>query len=138
MQKKPVKLGALLLILLIMNGCATFVERKPEDVVRQRAEERWAALIDGRLETAYTYETPEYKELYTFSEFRKKIRGVGSWQKVSIENITCEENKCGVTVRIHVRMRPSLGFEVIETNGLAKENWIYHGASGQWHHVSDN
>jgi hypothetical protein len=70
------------LILLIISGCALFVEDNPEEIVGQRVNERWDALIEGRLEKAYSFETPEYRELYTFMDYRKTIRGVGSWQKV--------------------------------------------------------
>ena len=127
----------LVLCLMIVAGCASLVEHKPEDAVKQRGAERWAALIEGKLETAYSFETPEYREVYTFSAFRKKVRGVGVWQKATIDEVTCEVEKCSVTVRVYVNMKFGLAFEKIETDGQITENWIQ-GTNGQWYHVSDH
>jgi hypothetical protein len=137
-QYQPVKKrGLLFLVLLGMNGCATFVEREPEEVVRQRINERWSALIDGRLETAYTYETPEYRELYTFAKFRKKINGVGVWRKVEIERLSCELKKCVATVLIHVTIKFGVGFDSVESSGRSEEHWVQSSETGQWFHVSN-
>lgn len=111
-------------------------QQKPEEAVRQKSTERWQALIEGRLETAYEYETPEYRELYSLTDFKKKTRGVGIWQKVDVENVTCETEKCDVTVRIYVKMKFGSGSKKTETNGQATENWILH-TTGRWYHVSD-
>lgn len=135
--KQVVRVGLLILISLAINACATFMEQKPEESVSQRVNDRWAALIDGRLETAYTYETPEYQELYSFVDFRKKFKGVGVWQKVEIEKVECEQKKCSVDVRVYVRIKPGLGFDYVETNGQATEKWLQHSTTGKWHHISD-
>ncbi len=137
MQYQPVKWGVILLVLLGMNGCATFVEREPEEVVRQRINERWSALIDGRLETAYTYETPEYRELYPFTTFRKKMNGVGVWRKVDIDKLSCELEKCVATVRIHVTIKFGMGFDSVESSGRSEEYWVQSSKTGQWFHVSN-
>lgn len=137
MHSKIVKWGMLFFVLLVVSGCATFAESKPEDAVRERVAERWLALIDGRLETAYTYETPEYQKLKSFADFRKTIKGVGVWQKVDLEKVVCDIKKCSVDVRVYVKMKPGLGFDYVETNGQATEKWIQHSTTGKWHHVSD-
>ena len=136
MENKDVKWGAVFLILLVVNGCALLAERKPEEVVRQRSMDRWSALVDGKLETAYTYESPEYRELYAFSDFRKKIRGVGVWKKVDIENVECKDESCNVTTRIYIEMKAGMGFGNVKTDGPATEHWMRH-TTGQWYHVSD-
>jgi len=135
--KQVVRVGLLILTSLAINACATFMEQKPAESVSQRVNDRWAALIDGRLETAYTYETPEYQELYSFVDFRKKFKGVGVWQKVEIEKVECEQKKCSVDIRIYVKIKPGLGFDYVETNGQATEKWLQHSTTGKWHHISD-
>ncbi|NOQ14326.1 MAG: hypothetical protein GQ583_07615 [Methyloprofundus sp.] len=120
-----------------MSGCAEFTASNPEEVVGQRVNERWAALIEGRLETAYSYETPEYRELYSFADYRKTIKGVGSWKKMEVEHIDCAEKKCIANIVIHVRINIGMGFGVVESNARAKENWMHHSTSGQWYHISD-
>ena len=138
MYLKPIRWGLLSLILFIISGCALFVEQNPEQIVHQRVNERWAALIEGRLEKAYSFETPEYRELYSFPDYRKKIRGVGSWQKIEIENIECSDNKCIANIIIYVNITIGMGFEAVESDARAKENWIHHSTSGQWYHISDH
>jgi len=135
MYERTVKL-LFILALLSLNACAMF-QQKPEESVRQRINERWALLIEGRLESAYLYETPEYRELNAFSVFRQKYGSTGVWKKADIEKIHCLENKCSAQVRIYVKVKPGLGFDYVETNGLAKENWLRHSATGQWFHLSE-
>lgn len=137
MYLKPIRWGLLSLILFI-SGCASFVERSPEEIVRQRVNERWAALIEGRLETAYAYETPEYRELYSFPDFRDTIHGVGSWRKTEVEDVVCEDDKCVASVVIYATIKLGMGFEAVESDARAKENWIHHSTSGQWYHISDH
>jgi hypothetical protein len=134
---KPIRWGLLSLILLIISGCALFVEDNPEEIVGQRVNERWDALIEGRLEKAYSFETPEYRELYTFMDYRKTIRGVGSWQKVEIDDVECSDNKCIANIVIYVNINVGMGFGVVKSNTRAKENWIRQSTSGQWYHISD-
>lgn len=137
MYLKPIRWGLLSLILLIISGCALFVEDNPEEIVGQRVNERWDALIEGRLEKAYSFETPEYRELYTFMDYRKTIRGVGSWQKVEIDDVECSDNKCIANIVIYVNTNVGMGFGVVKSNTRAKENWIRQSTSGQWYHISD-
>jgi hypothetical protein len=121
----------------MISACATLMGQKPEEAVSQRVYDRWAALIEGKLETAYTYETPEYRELHSFVDFRKKFKGVGVWQKVDVEKVECEQKKCSVDVRIYVKIKPGLGFDYVETNGQATEKWLQHSMTGKWYHISD-
>lgn len=134
---KPISWG-LLLLMLFISGCASLVERNPEEIVRQRVKERWAALIEGRLETAYTYETPEYRELYSFPDYRSTIHGVGSWREIEIEGVGCVVDKCVANIVIYATIQLGMGFEAVESDARAKENWIHHSTSGQWYHISDH
>ncbi len=135
--KQVARLGLVALISFMISACATFMGQKPEDAVSQRVYDRWAALIDGKLETAYTYETPEYQELHPYVEFRKQFKGVGVWQKVDVEKVECEQKKCSVDVRVYVKIKPGLGFDYVETNGQATEKWLQHSTTGKWYHISD-
>ena len=137
MQRKLAIWGLLILILHVIGGCATLAQRTPEEIVRERVNERWSALIEGQLETAYNFETQEYRELYTFIEYRNKIRGVGAWQKIEVVSVECEEKKCVAVVRIYVRMPIGLGFDNVGTSGQVNENWLLQSTTGRWNHVSD-
>ncbi len=137
MIKQPLTWG-LLSFILFLGGCAEFVASNPEETVRQRVSERWAALIDGRLETAYSFESPEYRELYSFADYRDTIHGVGSWRKVDVEYIECVEEKCIASIVIYATIKLGMGFEAVESDTRAKENWIHHSTSNKWYHISDH
>lgn len=137
MDLKAIRWGLLSLLLLIISGCALFVEDNPEKIVSQRVNERWDALIEGRLERAYAFETPEYRELYSFMDYRNTIHGVGSWRKVQIDDVVCEDDKCVASIVIYARIDLGMGFEAVESDARAKESWIHHSTSGQWYHISD-
>ena len=136
MIRQPIRWGLLSLVLMI-GGCAELVPINPQEVVRQRVNERWKALIEGRLETAYSYETPEYRELYSFMDYKDTIHGVGSWKKVDIEDIECAEEKCVASIIIYAKIHLGMGFEDVESDARAKENWMHHSTAGQWYHISD-
>ncbi len=123
-------------MLFVINGCASYIERNPEEVVTQRVNERWSALIEGRLESAYTYETPEYREIYPFSEYRLTIQGVGAWRKVEVEGVECVDNKCVASIVIYATITLGKGFDAVESNAPVKENWVRDSTSEQWYHIS--
>jgi len=137
-KKQLVMWGLLSLIVFVMGGCAEFVKKSPEEVVHQRVNERWKALIEGRVEKAYGYETPEYRELYALVDYSKTVHGVGSWKKVDIEKIECVQDKCVASIIIYATIKLGMGFEAVESDARAKENWIHHSTSGQWYHISDH
>lgn len=130
--------ASLVFILLIVQGCAQISVNSPEEIVRQRLSDRWVALIAGQLETAYRFETPEYRDLYSFSDYRRTIHGVGSWKKMDVEYIDCIEDKCIANIKIYATIKIGMGFEAVESDARAKENWIHHSTSGQWYHISDH
>ncbi|NOQ64642.1 MAG: hypothetical protein GQ582_09040 [Methyloprofundus sp.] len=138
MIKQPVIWGLFSLIIFTMGGCAEYVAPHPEEIVGQRVKDRWLALIEGRLETAYEYESPEYKELYPFADYRKTIHGVGKWQKTEVEDVECIKEKCVASIKIYAKIQLGMGFEAVESDARAKENWIHHSTSGQWYHISDH
>ena len=129
----------LVFVMLQVAGCTNNVEQEvsAESRVKTRAAERWQALIDGRLETAYTYEAPEYREVYTYKQFARKFHGGGFWTKAEVEDVSCKKDKCVATMRIYVTIRVGRGFGVTKANSLLKEQWIQDAVSGDWYHVSN-
>jgi Tfp pilus assembly protein PilP len=82
MPKVVVALGGA----LILAACAGGVQKdlSAEAIVRDRASERWKLLVEGRLESAYNYQTPEYREIYDFKHFRRKFGTAGMWSKAPL------------------------------------------------------
>ena len=135
--------GLFLSLALIVGlaGCvggADIVQQKnAETLVASKTEARWQALIEGRLETAYRYETPEYRAVYTFSQYRRKVHGVGTWKKAEVKGVSCTENKCIASVKVYVTIVVGRGFENVNSSDQFDENWVQDAKSGDWFHVSD-
>lgn len=135
--KWSLKLAAGLILNLLMTACST-IGIQPltaEQSVRTRAAERWQALIEGKLETAYSYETPEYRKLFTYQQYESSKHGVGLWTKAEVMDVACKEI-CVVSMQIHVTMRPARWGDTIETSSLLKEQWTRDKDSGEWFHLS--
>ena len=135
--------GLLFSLALIVGlaGCAGGADiaqkKNAETVVASKTEARWQALIEGRLETAYSYETPEYRAIYKFSQYRRKVHGVGNWKKVDVKEVSCTENKCIASVKVYVTIVVGRGFENVNSSDQFEENWVQDAKSGDWFHVSD-
>lgn len=118
----------------LLTGCAKLnLMQSDEERVKQRASERWDALTKGRLETAYQYLTPEYREIYSFKHYRRSVAGgVGLWQQAEVTGLECNEDKCVVSLTIYVKIRPGRGFDPYDSSGALKENWVRDLESGEW------
>ncbi len=137
MQCQWVRWVTMFLVLLVVTSCATFARVDTSEVVKQRAMDRWAALIEGRLETAYLFQTPEYRNIYSYKQYSKKIQGVGTWQKAEVEKVDCVEKKCVVMVKVYVKIMFGRGLGVTESSGVIREQWIESSTTkGEWYYVS--
>ncbi len=135
--RRFIKLATILAVINTLGACSGIgtQSQAPEEIVRVRAFERWQALIDGRLETAYTYLSPEYRKIYSYQQYSKTVHGVGLWSKAEVKDVACKEN-CVVSMQIHVTMRPARWGDTIETSSLLKEQWMRDKDSGEWFHLS--
>ncbi len=138
MECKSIKWMVMTLILLVMTGCATLGGANTEEIVRQRVAERWTALVDGRLETAYLFETPEYREVYSYSDYKKAVYGVGKWRKAEVEALTCTGKNCDVTIVVYISIVFPRGLGSTESHSSVREQWIQSSTTGEWYHVSNH
>ena len=110
-------------------GCASLSPAKPEEVVQQRAQARWQAMIAGEWDKAYSYMTPSFRAVVDQKRYPSRFGGSVSWLAAEVVNVTCEEQRC--TVRMKVTFRPVVG---MRPGGVAStgfdETWIFE--DGQW------
>lgn len=123
-----------LFLVLYISGCAGLVKEEvaAEKIVKTRAAERWQALIDGRLETAYAYLAPEYREAYSYKQYRNKVQGVGLWKKANVDNVTCSGMKCVATLTIYVTIVVGKGFGAMDSSSQLTEDWLKDEKSDEW------
>ena len=101
-----------------------------EEAVRQRALERWNLLMEGRVESAYAYLSPGYREAHSLARYSRTIQGVGLWKGVEVREVKCEEKRCEVKVVLDLAIG---GAKPVPAP--VKESWIQLEDGGDWWYV---
>ncbi|MDR2153686.1 MAG: DUF4864 domain-containing protein [Burkholderiaceae bacterium] len=114
---------------LWLAGCQTLGSGTPEQVVRERAQARWAALLKGDFEHAWSYTQPGFRALIKQNDYRHRFGGGARWKEVQVHNVTCEAERCTVSLNMSViTMIPSFHNKEITTS--MDETWVRE--DGQW------
>jgi hypothetical protein len=114
---------------VLLTGCAALPWAKPEDVVRQRAQARWDALMAGEWSKAYTYMAPSYRGLVDEKRYANQFGGGAAWLSAEVVKVSCTEDRC--TVQMKVAFQPTLGFRAGQpATTYFDETWIRE--EGQW------
>lgn len=121
------KLGVFLLVLGLAGCAATGMGADPKDVVAKQALSRWDALIKGDVAAAYEYLSPGTREVMSLDLYKTRIR-VGGWHKAKVDTVSCEQDRCDVSLLIEYSYRD---MKSIETR--LNESWIQD--SGKWWYV---
>src|SRR4051812_42141290 len=76
--RSPTRLLAAALAAAALAGCAS-LDKAPELVVRERATQRWSALVAEDFEKAYTYMPPSYRAATPFERYKNSFKGAIKW-----------------------------------------------------------
>lgn len=101
-----------------------------EDTVRQRVLERWNLLMEGRVESAYAYLSPGYREATSLARYSRNIQDGGLWKGAEVREINCEEKRCKVKVVLDLLLGGPRPVQV-----PVYEAWIQLEDGGDWWHV---
>jgi hypothetical protein len=116
-----------------LAGCASMSgggkEMTPEAeqaLVTERINGRWAALMKGDLEQAYTFMSAGSKEAIPLKVYKEKIKP-GMWRAVKVDSMACEAEICQVkmTLTYDHRMMKGIQTPFQETWILEKGNAWY-------------
>lgn len=117
-----------------LPGCATHPpefsepwQQTQRNVLKQRAEARWAALIKGDIDAAYGFTTPAYRSVVSAQQHRGKYGRVAGWRLARVLDVSYDDPAVA-TVSVEVTYRavlPGSGGEAVETQKLNSEKWIY-------------
>jgi len=117
--------GAFLLgaAVLWLAGCAAMKPKTPEEIVIQRSQERWAAMIGNDFDLAWTYTQPGYRAIVQQRDYRKRFGGAGQWKAAKVIEARCEAEKCTVYISLttQVLVPPFTGNQV---TGRIEEVWV--------------
>lgn len=129
-RRFTLKNSMLLVATLALAGCAALSPRSAEDIVRERAQARWNALVAGNFEEAYKYLSPASRSVVSLQRFRGSVGGAATWRSAEVHKVTCNQSeRC--TVSIKVRYSPALRVGTLGTiETSVEETWLFD--AGQW------
>ena len=100
MSKTPTSI-AIATLALLAAACSQ-PDRPPEDVVAERAQARWDAMVAQEFQRAWEYYSPGFREktepaVFEVQMAQRPVR----WDSAEVTSVDCaEEDKCEVSTRI--------------------------------------
>ena len=113
---------AVVAVALLLAACAAVNPRSSEDIVRERSQARWNALVQGDTKTAYEFFSPGSRATQSLSEFVSGIK-VGFWKAVTVDRVQCAGDSCEVHSTIEYEHR---GMRVKTPH---RETWVREGSN---------
>jgi hypothetical protein len=115
---------------LALTACASLSNLPPQEQVRQRAAERWQALVAGEFGRAYVYNTPGFRAVVNADGYRGRFGGAVIWLGAEVVNVNCPETtKCVALVRID--FKPLLSRKISDKISThVEETWLLEDS--QW------
>jgi hypothetical protein len=105
-----------------MLGCAAMKPAAPEDVVKQRAQARWDALVKGDTRTAYGFLSPGSRATSTPEAYAASLRP-GFWKSATVTKVECTSaDSCDAHAIIEYE------FQGRRTKTPLRETWIREGS----------
>ena len=122
--------GVVVLLAALLSGCDGFLSdpKTPEEVVAERAQARWEALIAGQWESAYSFASPAYRSMVDVDGFRRRQGGKTLALGSTVRKVECDGEACEAVVRLKFRPPVPQIKSVLETD--YKERWVLD--DGDW------
>jgi len=115
----------------VAAGCASIGagSRPAEQVVLERAQARWNALVDRDFAAAYPYLTPGYRAVVPLTSYRRQSTGPAQWESAKAQSAKCEAARCIVAVEITFRIGLPGHADRLQST-FVDETWVLE--DGQW------
>ncbi len=130
---RQIKLGVLAVLLaLISSSCSNrlFDSRTDQQIVEDRAIERWQLLIKRDFSAAYQYLSPGSRETTSEKAYLGRFGGSSQWLGAEPVSSECEEDLCQVTMSVKYRIYHRYIPKGVENTRELKEKWVR--SDGQW------
>lgn len=115
------RFAASLILATAVAGCAAMKPRSVEEVVKERAQARWDALVRGDTKAAYAFLSPGSRAVLTPEGYATSLR-VGFWKSARVDRVECEAQQ---TCLAHVAIEYEFQAQRIKTP--LRETWIREG-----------
>lgn len=118
--------GFIVSIAVSLAGCTTVSPRTDQDVVRDRAQQRWDALVKSDFKAAYGLLSPGSKGTLTTEQYAATLQA-GFWKSAQVDKVICEgQERCEVHSTVEYNRR-GMDFKTPVRDIWIKEsgNWWY-------------
>jgi hypothetical protein len=88
LASKARSIGIACIGLALLAACATVESRPATEVVKERAQARWNALVSGDAKAAYAYFTPATRKTLKPEDYASSIKK-GFWKSVTVDRVEC-------------------------------------------------
>lgn len=114
-------------VVTVVAGCATLAPATPEQVVRQRSQERWNDLVKGDFKAAYAFMSPGSKSVESEEKYAGRLRR-DFWKGAQVDKVECpSQDACDVSLTIEYE------FMGRRTKTPLLESWVREGSN--WWYV---
>lgn len=104
-----------------------------EASVRERAIQRWGALVAKDFKAAYGFELPSYRERISFEQYASQFGAAVQWHSASVVEVVFDNPSVArVRIAIDHSFIPSTGSDALRTVSWLRETWLER--DGQWWH----
>jgi hypothetical protein len=105
-------------IALAIAGCAIGPQRSDQEIVAEKAQLRWNALVAGDFKAAYGFISPAGRSVVTVEGYSGTLKR-GFWKDVRVEDVKCASPEiCEVQLRIEYE------FQGRRIKTPASEKWV--------------
>src|SRR5258708_32434318 len=114
------KVAGFIAVSLLLVSCATPVKqfRPDEEVVKERSQARWDAMVKGDFRAGYQFVSPAGESVYGEEQYEARYKR-GFWTASNAEKVECTTRElCEVDVRIAYKL--SAG----EMKAPVREKWV--------------
>jgi len=127
----PVFAAGLTLLLALLSACAT-VAPTQDEIIAQRAQARWDALLARDYAKAYSYYSPGFRAEATATDLEIKVRMQRvKWEDAKYQGHRCEADICTVNVKLYYQVaQPVPGVSSWAGFDQTQEQWVKIG--GEW------
>lgn len=116
----------------LATGCASTATtpENAEEIVLQRSQARWNALLARDFAAAYAFATPAYRAVVPLERYGNQFTGPVQWESAKAHSAKCEEARCVVHVEMAFRLMLP-GHMQRKDSTFFDETWVLE--NGQWY-----
>lgn len=105
-----------------------------DTILREKAQNRWRAIISGDFEKSYGYETPDYRKKFSLESYKSRFGKSVSWldSEVVTLNIVDNGSLARVLVAVLYSAPSPVSNGVVTNKKFLWEEWVI--VESEWYH----